>query len=71
MKKLKVDLETFKTCTLKYKFNYIDKIKREEEGIEAFSFPTSCLYYLIFYVGQITDNRNIFNGLILAVSYLL
>jgi putative RecB family exonuclease len=29
-------LETFKTCPLKYKFNYIDKIKREEEGIEAF-----------------------------------
>ena len=30
-------LESFKTCPLKYKFNYIDKIKREEEGIEAFS----------------------------------
>lgn len=29
-------LETFKNCPLKYKFNYIDKIKREEEGIEAF-----------------------------------
>jgi len=29
-------LETFKGCPLKYKFNYIDKIKREEEGIEAF-----------------------------------
>ena len=29
-------LETFKSCPLKYKFNYIDKIKREEEGIEAF-----------------------------------
>jgi len=30
-------LEAFKSCPLKYKFNYIDKIKREEEGIEAFS----------------------------------
>lgn len=30
-------LETFKSCPLKYKFNYIDKIKRKEEGIEAFS----------------------------------
>ena len=29
-------LEAFKNCPLKYKFNYIDKIKREEEGIEAF-----------------------------------
>ena len=29
-------LESFKSCPLKYKFNYIDKIKREEEGIEAF-----------------------------------
>jgi len=29
-------LEAFKSCPLKYKFNYIDKIKREEEGIEAF-----------------------------------
>jgi len=29
-------LETFKNCPLKYKFNYIDRIKREEEGIEAF-----------------------------------
>jgi putative RecB family exonuclease len=29
-------LETFKICPLKYKFSYIDKIKREEEGIEAF-----------------------------------
>jgi len=29
-------LETFKNCPLKYKFNYIDKIKREEEGVEAF-----------------------------------
>jgi len=29
-------LEAFKGCPLKYKFNYIDKIKREEEGIEAF-----------------------------------
>jgi len=29
-------LETFKNCPLQYKFNYIDKIKREEEGIEAF-----------------------------------
>jgi putative RecB family exonuclease len=29
-------LETFKTCPLRYKFHYIDKIKREEEGIEAF-----------------------------------
>ena len=29
-------LETFKSCPLKYKFNYIDKIKREGEGIEAF-----------------------------------
>jgi len=29
-------LETFKNCPLKYKFNYIDKIKRKEEGVEAF-----------------------------------
>ncbi len=29
-------LESFKSCPLKYKFNYIDKIKRKEEGIEAF-----------------------------------
>ncbi|RLC36626.1 MAG: hypothetical protein DRH33_06690 [Candidatus Nealsonbacteria bacterium] len=29
-------LEAFKNCPLKYKFNYIDKIKRKEEGIEAF-----------------------------------
>ena len=29
-------LETFKNCPLKYKFNYINKITREEEGIEAF-----------------------------------
>jgi len=29
-------LETFRNCPLKYKFNYIDKIKRKEEGIEAF-----------------------------------
>ena len=29
-------LEAFKKCPLKYKFNYIDKIKRKEEGIEAF-----------------------------------
>ena len=29
-------LEAFKSCPLKYKFNYVDRIKREEEGIEAF-----------------------------------
>lgn len=29
-------LSTFETCPLRYKFSYIDKIKREEEGIEAF-----------------------------------
>ncbi|GAI32254.1 unnamed protein product [marine sediment metagenome] len=29
-------LETFQNCPLKCKLNYIDKIKREEEGIEAF-----------------------------------
>ena len=29
-------LNTFETCPLRYKFNYIDKIKREEESIEAF-----------------------------------
>ena len=27
---------TFENCPLQYKFNYIDKIKREEESIEAF-----------------------------------
>jgi len=26
----------FETCPLQYKFNYIDKIEREEEGVEAF-----------------------------------
>ncbi|MFH1846775.1 MAG: PD-(D/E)XK nuclease family protein [Candidatus Omnitrophota bacterium] len=29
-------LSTFETCPLQFKFNYIDKIKREEQGIEAF-----------------------------------
>lgn len=29
-------LDTFENCPLRYKFNYIDKIKRDEEGIEAF-----------------------------------
>ena len=29
-------LSTFESCPLKYKFNYIDKIEREEEGVEAF-----------------------------------
>jgi len=29
-------LDAFENCPLKYKFNYIDKIKREEENIEAF-----------------------------------
>ena len=29
-------LSTFETCPLQYKFAYIDRIKREEEGIEAF-----------------------------------
>ncbi len=29
-------LETFENCPLKYRFNYIDKIKRDEESIEAF-----------------------------------
>lgn len=29
-------LETFENCPLRYKFAYIDRIKREEEGIEAF-----------------------------------
>ena len=38
-------LEAFKTRTLKYKFNYIDKIKREEEGIEAFL--GSCFHEVI------------------------
>ncbi len=29
-------LETFENCPLRYKFNYLDKIKRDEESIEAF-----------------------------------
>jgi putative RecB family exonuclease len=29
-------LGMFENCPLQYKFNYIDKIKREEESIEAF-----------------------------------
>jgi len=29
-------LSTFETCPLRFKFNYIDKIKREEQGVEAF-----------------------------------
>ena len=29
-------LATFEDCPLKYKFNYLDRIKREEESIEAF-----------------------------------
>ena len=29
-------ISTFENCPLQYKFNYIDKIKREEESIEAF-----------------------------------
>ena len=29
-------LETYRNCPLKYKFQYLDKIKREEESIEAF-----------------------------------
>lgn len=29
-------LECFENCPLNFKFSYIDKIKREEEGIEAF-----------------------------------
>lgn len=29
-------LSTFETCPLKYKLSYLDRIRREEEGIEAF-----------------------------------
>lgn len=29
-------LETFKSCPLRYKFTYVDRIKRPDEGIEAF-----------------------------------
>ncbi|MBL7072692.1 MAG: PD-(D/E)XK nuclease family protein [Candidatus Omnitrophica bacterium] len=29
-------LSTFETCPLQFKYNYIDKIEREEQGIEAF-----------------------------------
>ncbi|GAB4117103.1 MAG: hypothetical protein Kow00103_13550 [Candidatus Caldatribacteriota bacterium] len=29
-------LETFENCPLRYKFNYLDKIRRDEESIEAF-----------------------------------
>ena len=29
-------LSTFETCPLQYKLRYVDKIKKEEEGIEAF-----------------------------------
>jgi putative RecB family exonuclease len=29
-------LGTFETCPLQYKFSYIDKIEREQEGVEAF-----------------------------------
>ena len=29
-------LSTFETCPLQYKFSYIDKIEREQEGVEAF-----------------------------------
>ena len=29
-------LDTFENCPLRYKFNYIDNIKRDEESIEAF-----------------------------------
>lgn len=30
-------LGTFETCPLKYKYQYIDKIERDEQGIEAFT----------------------------------
>ena len=29
-------INTFENCPLQYKFNYIEKIKRDEESIEAF-----------------------------------
>ena len=29
-------LSTYEDCPLKYKFSYRDKIKREQEGVEAF-----------------------------------
>jgi putative RecB family exonuclease len=29
-------LETFENCALKYKFRYIDKIEKKEQGVEAF-----------------------------------
>jgi len=29
-------LDAFENCPLRYKFNYIDKIKRDDQGIEAF-----------------------------------
>ena len=32
-------LSTFETCPLQYKLRYVDKIKKEEEGIEAFPWP--------------------------------
>lgn len=35
-------MNTFRQCPLKYRFAYIDKIKKEEEGIEAFT--GSCVH---------------------------
>ena len=35
-------MKTFKQCPLKYRFGYIDRIKKEEEGIEAFT--GSCVH---------------------------
>jgi len=29
-------LETFESCALKYKFRYLDKIEKKEQGVEAF-----------------------------------
>lgn len=29
-------LSTFETCRLKYKYTYIDRIRKEGEGVEAF-----------------------------------
>lgn len=29
-------IETFETCPLKYKFKYVDGIRKEEESVEAF-----------------------------------
>ena len=35
-------MSTFRQCPLKYRFGYIDRIKKEEEGIEAFT--GSCVH---------------------------